>query len=68
MMLGNPVARVAETIGEAREIERIAQGNRAGGTSSDRREIEDGEGNGPCRHARIRTARGGASANPFSIP
>jgi hypothetical protein len=67
-VLGDPVARVAETVGEPREIERIAQRNGAGGTSSDRREIEDGDGNGRRRHTLVRMARGGASANPFSIP
>ena len=44
VVLGEPVAREAERVGEAREIERVAQrlrGRRGGG---DGREVEDREG------------------------
>jgi hypothetical protein len=42
--LRDPIARVAEPVGELRQIERVAQRNRAGGAGDDRREIENGEG------------------------
>ena len=42
-MLGDPVAGVAEPVGEAREIEAVVQRLRAGEGGGDRREIEDRE-------------------------
>ena len=42
-MLGDPVALVAEPVGEPRQIERVAQRRRAGRGGGDGREIEDGE-------------------------
>jgi hypothetical protein len=44
VMLRDPIARVAEPVGELRKIERVAQRNCAGGAGHDRREIENGEG------------------------
>src|SRR5262249_56337234 len=67
VVLGDPIAGEAEAVSEPREVERIAQRNRAGGTGGHRRQIEDGEGDWPCRHAVFRTATGGGSANPSSI-
>ena len=67
VVLGDPIAGEAQAVGEPRQVERIAQRNGAGRPCGDRRQIEDGEGNGPYRHARVRTATAGAGANPFSI-
>jgi hypothetical protein len=44
-MLRDPIARVAEPVGELRQIERVDQRNRAGGAGDDRREIENERGN-----------------------
>ena len=42
-MLGHPVAGEAEPVGEAREVDAVAQRLRAGDAGGDGREIEDGE-------------------------
>jgi len=47
-MFGEPIARVAETIGEARQIERIVQGRGPGRGRGHRRQIEDGKRNHPA--------------------
>ena len=64
MVLGHPIAREAEPVGEAGEVDRIAQRYRAGGAGGDRRKIEDRERN----HVRARSERrtDGACANPSS--
>ena len=43
-MLGDPVAQIAEVIDVLRQIERIAQRDRAGAAGGDWCEVEDGEG------------------------
>ena len=43
VVLGDPVALVAETVGEPRQIERIAQRHRARRGRGDGRQIEDGK-------------------------
>src|SRR5260221_11639867 len=68
VMFGDPIARVAKAVGEPREVERIAQGDGAGGARGYRRQIEDGKGDvGPCRHALVRTAMDAASSQPSSL-
>jgi len=42
-MLGEPVAREAEAVGQAREVERVAQRLGARRARSDGRDVEDGE-------------------------
>ena len=41
VMLGDPIARVTEPVGDAGKIDRVAQRDGAGGTGGDRRKIED---------------------------
>jgi hypothetical protein len=43
VVLGNPIALVAEPVGEPRQIERVAQRHRSGGGRGDGRQIEDGK-------------------------
>ena len=43
MMLGHPVAQIAQGVGEPRQIERIAQGLGAGRAGRNGREVEDGK-------------------------
>ena len=43
VMLGQPVARVAELVGELREVERVAQRVRAGRAGRHRRNIQHGQ-------------------------
>jgi len=43
MVLGDPVAVVAEAVGQARQLERVAQRLRAGEALGDRGLVEDGE-------------------------
>ena len=63
-MLGDPISRVTEPVGEAGKIDRVAQRYRAGGAGGDRRKIEDRERN----HARTAIARiGGFSALPWQL-
>jgi hypothetical protein len=45
VMLGEPIARVAEVIGKPREVERISQRSRSGGGGGHRRQIKDGQRN-----------------------
>ena len=82
VMLRHPVAVIAEPIGKAREINRVAQRNRAGRAGHDRRKIENrkrdhaargGHGqNGQGRYRRqscfhpVRRPRRYCSARPFS--
>ncbi len=68
-MLGNPVAGVAEPIGKLGEVERIAQRDRAGNSSADRRKIEDGKrshGLFGCWRVAIKMGTAARLANPFS--
>ena len=44
-MLGDPIARVAQPVGKAREVEAVMERHRAGRGGGDGRQIEDGEGN-----------------------
>ena len=50
MMFGDPVTHIAEVIDVLRQIERIAQRDRAGAAGGDGCEVEDGEG----KHAELR--------------
>src|SRR5262245_4689056 len=43
MMLGNPIAREAETLGMLREVEAVLERYGAGRSGGDRGEIEDGQ-------------------------
>ncbi len=54
VMLGDPVAEIAEPLGVPREIERAAQGGRRVRALGDGRQVENGEGD----HASILTAEG----------
>ena len=61
VVLGDPVARVAELLGELGEVERVAKRVGAGGALGDRRLVEDGESDRPGRHRGIVT---GCSVDP----
>ena len=67
-MLGDPVAREAEPVGEPREVERIAQRDRAGGAGGDRRKIEDGEGNHAAPTMRSQNGHGRRKRQSFFQP
>jgi len=44
-MLSKPVTQIAETFGVLREIDRLTQGIRGGGSGAHRSEIENRKGN-----------------------
>src|SRR5215831_13305204 len=58
-MLGHPVARVAEPVGELREVEAVAQRLGARMAGGDRREIEDGQRKHARRYGIFRSGRRG---------
>ena len=68
MVLGDPIARETEAVGEAREVERIVQRNRAGGTVGDRRKIEDGEGNHAAPKLDLQNGHGRRKRQSFFQP
>ena len=65
-MLGEPIAAVAEALGQLHELDRVAQGAGHGGPRADRDQIEDAEGDAGARSwrhaptaARVRRAERG---------
>src|SRR5438067_5192064 len=54
-MLGDPVARVSELVGQAGEVKRVVQGIGAAGSLGDRRLVEDAQ---PRRRAHVPTDSG----------
>jgi len=75
-MFGNPVSRVAQSVGEPRQIERIVQGDGPRRGRGHWRQVEDGERDQPSS-SRIVSGSGGpqrptlpksAPPQPSSIP
>ena len=54
VVLGDPVAVVAERVGQPREVERVAQRLRAGRALGDRRLVEDAEAQGSGHAPRVK--------------
>src|SRR5437016_14614550 len=68
-MFGKPIARVAQPLGEPRQIQRIMQGRGAGRGRGDRRQIEDGQWDHANSLRMLRApAAISAPAWPASIP
>ena len=59
VVLGHPIAHIAQAVGEPRQIERIAQRLGAGRAGRDRREIEDGERGHAVSYTQFRVIRDG---------
>jgi hypothetical protein len=68
MMLGEPIALVAERIRQPRQIERVAQGRRSRRGRGDGRQVEDGKRNQAlaARNIRFKRKNVGASACPVN--
>jgi len=63
-MLGDPVAVVAETVGEARQIERVGQRLSAGGSLGDWRLVKDREAHEPMVRSVLKGAATTLSREP----
>ena len=63
MVLGDPVALVAEPVGKPRQIERIAQRHRARRGGGDGRQVEDGKRGHACSGGKCGVAAANLSAS-----